>query len=678
MSEYFIEIYGEEIPSRSQISGEIFLSDFFSEHLAKKKISFKEMHIFSNSKRIGCSITEIPNISKGETQLVRGPSVGSKEKAVLGFMNSQKIKNRKLLKTKIVGEKEYFFFEKKVRSINNFNIFRELTVNLLNNFKWKTSMKWSNYSEKWIRPIKNIVCFFDEKKIDLSFCGIKSSDEVYCNVGYEKNKFKFQNFLNYKKTLERKFVYIDRKTRIKKIIGQIQNIEKKNKIKFNMDNDLLIECANFCENPVIFESRFDEKFFNMPKIFIQRILKEKQKYFSFYNSDGELSNIFAFIANNKKDPNLIIRNGHKKVLEARLKDTSFFINEDLLLKLSNRIELLRDITYFEGLGNLELKVNRLLSLSKFLCKEINFKLSPASEKIILISKSDLTTLMVKEFPSLQGKVGYYYAMKEGYKKSDCRAISEQYLPNNDDSSVPKSKFSICLALVEKIDHVVGAFLAKKKPSGSKDPFATRRATIGLIRILIENKLSIDIKKYIKLSLSLYKIDDNETKVEILNFIETRLSIYFKEMGYDTKIQNAVSVGCEYNPYIFIKKNTILSKKIKTKKFIDFLNSYKRLHSLILNKNIVSELPNENMFDSPEEVNLFKVICKFSDFIDTQDLNSSYQNSFNELIKISRHINDFLNNIIVNSDDIKIKNNRLTLISYCKLQLEKHTIFSEIL
>lgn len=678
MSEYFIEIYGEEIPSQAQIYGEKFISNFFSEILNQKNISYDSITTFSNVKRIGCSITGIPSFRESEINLVRGPATDSNEKAILGFMKSHNIKKKNQLKNKKINEKEYFFFEKKIPKIHNLEIFRDFSFNILNNFKWKTSMRWANLSEKWIRPIKNIVCFFDGKKINLSFANIKTTDEIRCNTFYGNARFKFENFQNYNKDLEKNFVLIDRQKRIQNILNQIKKIEDRKKIKFNFDNDLLIECANFCEYPVIYEGQFDEKFFEMPEIFIQTILKEKQKYFSFSNEKKQLSNTFAFVANNKNDKKRTIREGHQNVLAARLKDALFFIKDDLSISLANRKDLLKDIIYFDGLGNLEEKVNRQLSLAKILSKELNFELLPVHEKIILMSKSDLTTEIVREFPSLQGKAGSFYALKEGFRINDCNAISEQYLPNNDNNNIPKKKFSICLSILEKTDHIVGAFLANKKPSGSKDPFATRRSAIGLIRTLIENKISVDIEKYIDLSMKHYKNQNQQIKLEILNFLETRLKNYFKELGFETKIQNAVSNGCKFNPYIFYQKITILFKKIGSNDFEKFLSSFKRLHSLLTNKNITYKIPNKNLFKQNEEKELLEEVLKFSKFIDADNLNIDYLISFNEIYKLSNPINNFLDNIIVNVENKKIKENRFTLINFCKEQIEKHTIFSEIL
>tara|TARA_B100000989_G_scaffold298746_1_gene289555 strand:+ start:3940 stop:5976 length:2037 start_codon:yes stop_codon:yes gene_type:complete len=678
MSEYFIEIYGEDIPSWSQIEAEKFIFNFFSHHMNQKQIPFDQIKVFSSSKRIGCSLSGVPSIRKSEVILLKGPAVGSNEQAILGFMKSNNITNKKLLKKKKINYKEYFFYEKTIPEIYYLEIFQELTINILHNFKWKTSMRWSNITEKWIRPIKNIVCFFDNNIIDLSFAGIKTCNKFYGNTYYKESTFKFKNFRDYKKVLEKELVYIYRDERIERIVKQLENIEATKKLTFNYDKSLLIECANFCENPVIFQGQFDKKFFNMPQIFIQTILKEKQKYFSFRDCEGNLSNIFAFVANNKEDSTMKIRNDHQKVLEARLKDTLFFINDDLNIQLYDRREKLKDIIYFEGVGNLYEKTQRLLEISKTFCKEITLELTPEMEKIILICKSDLTTQVINEFPSLQGKVGYYYASKQDFQKDYCKAIMEQYLPNNLDNNVPKMKLSICLSLVEKLDHIVGAFIANKKPSGSKDPYAIRRAVIGLIRILIENKISVNLENYINQIIGLYKIENIKIQKEILNFIDTRLKIYLKELGYDTKVQNAVSVNCKNNPYMLFEKSIILLKISEKKIFQDFLNSYKRLHSLLQNQDIKDTVPNEDLFKSSEEKELLKTMSDFKKYIDTESDHFSYETSFNKLFKIHNFINNFLDNNIVNVDDPQIRANRLYLLKHCKLQLEKHTIFSEIL
>ena len=678
MSEFFLEIYSEDIPSSSQNEAEIILRNEFSKKLNELNLTYGKILTFSTSRRIGISINNLPTITKQKVNIIRGPSVDANELAIKGFMKSQNISNQNLLIKKKIDSKEYFFVKKINKSKSNGLLLKEITILILKEFKWKKSMRWSNFGEYWIRPIRAISCLFNKKVLRFNFAGIKTSNFSFGNFYLNKKKIRFSSFGDFKKKLSDNFVVLEKKKREEIILSKLKNIENEFNIFLCQNQKLLSECADFCENPNIFFGAFEKEFFSLPEFIISNILSEKQKYFSFRTNNGKLSNIFGFVANNISDKKFIIRRGHEIVLKARFKDAIFFINEDKTKKLRDRIIDLKKITYFDGLGTLLDKTERVKNNVIFLSKKFNYELNSKHLEILSICKSDLTTELVKEFPSLQGKVGAYYAENEGYKPEFYRAIADQYLQSSNLKQYSKNIFSVFLSISEKVDHVVAIFMSKKKPSGSRDPFGARRSIIGIIKILLENKININIVEIFNYSIKTYDKQNRELLNEITSFFFNRFLIFMKEQNIPKNLIDSLSIERnKENPFLFFSKLEILIKLKKNKKFKDFIINFKRIDSL-LEKTICDNLePNKKLFISKYEREFYKKIYNINQKFTDENLDLKYNDFFAYCFDFSINIKQLLDNVKINDDDEKIKKNRYRLLNFSKNVLNKHTMFASL-
>ena len=483
MNEFLLEIYGEEIPSSAQAIAKNDLKDLFVIFLKNEKINFSSIETFATARRITVIIKGLRNKEIKLTKEIRGPSTSAEKKAVEGFLKSQGIKNEKLLLKKTVKGKEYFFFEKKIQQKSLPELFKSEMFSILSSIKWKKSMRWSSFNEKWSRPIKSILCILNEKIINFDYAGVSSGNFTYGNYYYFQKKIKCNNSNNYKKALRKNFVLLDKKERIKKIEVELEKFCEKNKLKLNYNQELMSRVSDSVEWPNVFFGSFSENFFDLPDFLITTILSEKQDNFSFKKKNGELSNFFSFVSNleKKKKRNLI--NGNQNVLKARFKDAKFFIEEDNKVKLSERLKKLSSIVFYNDLGTLlerSVRIQKLcLKISQLLKLDIRENINN-----LLYSNVDLTTELVREYPSLQGQVGGFYARLFGINEKCCNAFSTQYEFSKKNI---EDDLSFILSLSQKVDSLFGFFASDRKVSGSGDPFGVRRMALSIINMLIEKK-----------------------------------------------------------------------------------------------------------------------------------------------------------------------------------------------
>lgn len=680
MTEFLLEIYGEEIPPLSQVEAERSLSELFNDFLDEMKLSYSSVETFSSSRRIVILIKDLPILKLGEERVIRGPAVSAPDSAINGFLNANEISNRESLYKETLKNKEYFFLKKKVAEESVKDLFTKFLPICLSKMKWKKSMRWSNNREKWIRPIKQILCLFDKKIINFKFAGISSSEFTYGNYNFSSDKIKCNSFDDYNIKLEKNNVILCDKARKELIISQLEKLSKDLELSYNFDENFISDISRLVEFPNILLGYFDKSFFSMPEEFLVSVISGQQKYFSFKDKDDKLSNVFAFVTNHISDKKGLIRNGNEKVLTARFKDALFFIKEDTEIRLEDRIQKLENITYFTGLGTLKDKVLRLSKISDLICNFTNYKMSERERKIFLISKTDLTTEMVKEFPSLQGYVGSYYAKLENYNESECNALMHQYKPMFSNDACPKSGLSMYLSLTDKIDNILSAFLIGKKPTGSKDPFGLRRAALGIIRILIENKIDINLIEIIRGSELLFKFKSTPKNLdcdEITSFISTRLTVYLKDRDFSGDVINSVFLAENLNPYLLYKKCKITNDFIKEKDALNFLNAYRRIDSILrdCNNNDIKVFPDK--FSSKYEEQLYENIKELRENLSQKKVLQNYSSNLSSILRLTNFVNSFFDNVTVNSENIDERNNRFSLLNFCRETVKLVCNFSKI-
>ena len=675
MSGFFLEIYGEEIPSDAQISGEIELKNVLESFLVKNKIKFSCMNSFSTSRRIIIFSRKISKQTKSEILEIRGPRTESNKNAIQGFLKSNDIKLSDLIKRKI-KDVEYFCYLKKTPP-TKLNTLLEKNLNeILSSIKWKKSMRWGSLQDKWIRPIRNILCVLDNKKIKFNFAGLDSVDYSFGNYHYNTNKIQFRNIDDYLRNLKNNFVIADRNERKKIIYQKLYSFCNKEKFKRIFDDNQIEKISNTVEFPNIYFGKFDKSFFLIPSFLIQSILTEKQDYFYFQKENGELSNYFGFVTNKKNTKMKSLINGNEKVLRARFSDAIFFLNEDKRKTFQERLELLNGIVFYENIGTLYDRSLRIKTLIKIISKKINFKILKNQEDFLQFSNVDLTTEVVKEFPSLQGKVGGYYLSLQGVDKKLCMAFSEQYSQNFDKNN--NNVLSFIISIAQKIDAVIGFFLSGKKLTGAGDPFGLRRSVLSIIKISIEKKINFNYLNVFKECENIFKKQGIKTNLNfssLTEFFNKRILIYLNETGFDNDIIKINLSEKSLNPYL-IKENTkIIGKFINSSLGQNFLGAFNRLNSILGNQKYDSDIDQSLLYEK-EEIELFKSIGLLKKSL---DVNKSLYNldELKNLDIIINPINEFLDNIKVNVEDIKLKRNRNNLLLHCREILNLYYKFNDI-
>ncbi len=654
-----MELYGEEIPPSAQLLGESELKGSIEKLLADNEISYSKLQTFSTPRRITIVVSNLDKSNNEKIKEIRGPSTQANETALKGFLKSQDIINEKDLIKKKVKDKEYYFFKKKVVEKNITEILSEEIPIILSSIRWKKSMRWSSIEEKWSRPIRNILCVFNRKVLKFTFAGLNSNAYTFPNYHYSSKKIKCEDFEFYRKALDEHYVIIDRNDRQRKINQNLEKFCKQKKIKLNKNEELIKRVADSVEWPNSFYGSFEKSNYNLPEFLLTTIISEKQDNFSFKNEDGELSNHFGFVSNVelKNFKNLVA--GNQAVLKARFKDAEFFIEEDKKKSFSQRLENLSSIVFYDNLGTLRERAERIQRLCQILAKLNKISIDENLDNL-LFSNVDLSTELVKEYPSLQGYVGGFYANLFGMNRELCDAISSQYKFNFDDKKI---NLTLILMLSQKFDSFFGFFFSKKKISGSGDPFGVRRTVLSIINVLIEMKISISFSKIFEAIISLYKSQGIEVDTKfssIVEFSNKRFTNFLLDKGFDLDLIRSALVEREFNPFELFKKINLVDVFLKTKIGEDFFKSYKRLNS-ILKEDEISMKIDQNLFEKKDEAKLYSDLI-----ILNKHFNEKKDNINNSLFaNISNSINNFLDNVIVNSEDEKVKKNRIALLAECK-------------
>ena len=685
MSEFFLELFSEEIPAGLQRNSRNTLLENFKNLFEEKKISFKKSSSFSTPNRL---IILFEGLSKEITQKaeeIKGPNVNAPEKAIEGFLRSNQIDKKDLLKKKI-EKGEFYFFKKPSNKINTIDLLQKYTPLILDKLQWKKSMVWGNYNLSWARPLKSILAVFDDKSLDFKFHHLISSNTTFTDKEFEDKKKIFKNFKSYKDFFNQSGIIIDHILRKEFIIKEIEKISNKNNFIVESNNKLLDEVTDIVEQPNIIICKFDQKFLNIPKEILIITMQYHQKYFPTFNKKGKITNEFLVVANNN-DEKGYIKLGNERVVEARLSDAQFFWEKNKSQNLVKQVSKLKSINYFKGLGSYFDKIQRMRKLGGMISDELLISKDQV-ELSASICKVDLVSDIVGEFPELQGIMGGHFAEVQGFDKEIALAVSEHYLPIGLDSKTPKKPFSIALALTDKIDTLVGFFGINQKPTSSKDPYALRRSALGVIRLLIDNNKEFKIKDLISYSTSLHKnqgfnFSNVSSQKELSDFLMDRLKYYMKEKKIRAEIIDASikAHGIDHMNKIYKKASTLnglINKEIGE----DIITSYKRASSILESelKNGDLELSNTTdpgIFKNDYEKNLFKKINEIRKYFTNIGKDENYKETLEILAGAKKVTSEFFDNVKVNDDDKNIKKNRLELLQMLCRTFDNYINFSNI-
>ncbi len=685
MSEFFLELFSEEVPANLQKNARNILLQNFKDFFAKKNINFKRELSFSTPNRLLVVFDGISPVLHQKAEEIRGPKIDAPEKSLNGFLKSNNLENKDIYK-KDTDKGVFYFAKKPAQKIMVFDLLNQNIPSILDKISWKKSMKWGDFEMYWARPLKSIFATFNNQNLKFKYHHLDSSNFIIIDKDFEDKKKVFKNFKSYLKYFKKSQIIIDQNLRKNFIQSKLLKVSNKKSLSIEISSKLLEEVTNLVNKPNIIQCEFDEKFLKIPEEILITTMQFHQKYFHTFDQKGNITNIFLVVANNR-DKKGFIKIGNERVVNARLSDAQFFWEKNKSINLIKQVSKLKSMNYFKGLGTYFEKVQRMRKLGGIISDELLI----SKDKIEIsstICKVDLLSDIVGEFPELQGVMGGYFADFQGFDKDISLAVKEHYLPTGTNSKIPKKNYSLALALNDKIDTLVGFFGIDQKPTSSKDPFALRRLALGVIRILLENNKSIKLKDLINYSYNLYLEQgfklNNETIYKDLNifFIE-RLKNYMKEkeIRHDIIEASINSYGID-NMIKAYKKALVLNKLINKHIGETVISCYKRASNILDQelKNLELELSNNvdiGLFKNDFEKNLYKKIQDLKKYFTNLDKDENYETSLENLAESKVIIFDFFDNVMVNDKDKAIKKNRLELLNMLCKTYDSYINFSNI-
>jgi len=686
MTNFLLEFMSEEMPASLIEDSSDKIVQLFCNSFKKDKLIYDNYNVYYGPKRLTFIFFNLKN--EVNEILIKGPNVKAPTNAIEGFAKSQEVKIDKLDIEK-TEKGSYYILKKKITFSDTIALLRKIMEVNLVKVPWKKSMRWGNGSLKWIRPLKNILCLYGTKKINIDLLGCNSQNyTLHSNLFIEK-KIKIKSLDDYKQKLKRININFDHKDRKKIILKEVDKITKKKGLNFVMNQQLIDEVVNLVESPNVFLGQFNKKYLKLPNEVLTTSMIKNQKYFPLFYKDNTLSNFFLIVSNLKPSDNgKKIIYGNQRVIEARLEDASFFWIKDNNSNFKDKGEELKRIIFHNKLGSMNDKILRLKKIAIFFAE--NIKLENESQRNLDVSinicKNDLVTELVREFPSLQGTMGYYYSQKSGFNKVVCSAIKDHYKPNGPNDSCPSTKLSRILALIDKMDSLVGFFLIDLGPTSSKDPYALRRSGLGIIRIMIEGKFNIKLNQFIEKSIREYSkkvpLSDNNLekyKNKILIFILDRFENLIKSQSLDKLLIFKALKLDEGNIDIhnIYKKCEVIFDFMNTLKGKFFLKSFKRVLNILESENkllLKTEIKNVNteLLQSKYEEDLFNTFKRL------KQKNLDFNELLKSLVTLSQPINIFFEKVQINDKNILLKTNRLYLLFNIKNYVVREIDFSKII
>ena len=672
-SDFLFEIGVEEIPASYIQPAMKQIEDFFKEELKKKKIYFNKMRTFSTPRRFALEIIGLKKKQEDEILEKIGPShkvsydeKGNLSKAAIGFLKSLNAEKEDIF-IKETEKGKYLSLKKEVKGKFTLEILKDLIEEVFSKISFPKSMWWKEKNFYFARPVRSILALYDNELMDLKIKGIKNSKVVSGNIFANLNNCaKVDKIENYEKILEDIFVIADREKRKNIIVSQIKKLTENEKIC--LDENLLEIVCNLVEYPTSVLAEFAEEYLILPPEVIKSTLSKNQRYFTLSKQDNSLSNQFIFVSNGDPKCSEIIKLGNQKVVKARLEDAKFYYDEDTKEDLALSFPKLQEITFQEKLGSIYDKIQRMLQICDFLTKYFNFE--EDFEKDLKLScklcKIDLTSQMIgeKEFSSLQGYMGMYYAKKFAYKHRVSKAIYKHYFPKGKDDALPDDFLSQILAIVDKIDTICAIIGIGLLPTGSSDPYAIRRAANGIVRICAEKNIEIDLNVLLEKVFEILNDKVDFSKInDIKEYFKQRFSYYLNQNQFSYDIIEALLSLDNLDICDIQKRAKVLTEYKNKEDFKNLILSFKRTANIIEKEKEFSL--DKNLLKEKQEICLYEKYLLLKEKILSLLKKQSYEEILKKLTEFGKYINEFFDNIVVNVEQEEIKNNRIALLQEIK-------------
>ena len=664
MTDLLIELFSEEIPARMQTRAANDLKKLVTDGMVEAGLTYASAAAFSTPRRLTLTVEGMLDASPTTVEERKGPKADAPEKAIKGFLRGAGL-TLDDLEERETPKGNIFFARITKEGRPAADIVAEVLERTIRNFPWPKSMRWGNGTLKWVRPLHSILCITSSEEgatvVPLEVDGIISGNTTYGHRFLSPDSILVNNFDDYTSKLKLAHVVLDAQERADAIWNDATNQAFATGFEVVEDAGLLAEVAGLVEWPVVLMGEIGKDFLGLPAEVLQTSMREHQKFFSVRNAKTGRIERFITVANRKTaDNGATILAGNQKVLSARLADAKFFWENDLRVAKSDMsvwLKSLENVTFHNKLGTQAELVNRMATLARELAPAVGADPDMA-EKAARLAKADLSSEMVYEFPELQGLMGRYYIEASGEGVEIAAAAEEHYAPLGPSDSVPKAAVSITVSLAEKLEKLNGFWSIDEKPTGSKDPFALRRAALGIIRIAIENDLAI----------SLNTVMPTEHAKDLLSFFHDRLKVYLKDQGIRHDIIDAcIAMDGNDNINLLVKRARALSETLKTDDGKNLIQGFKRANNILSQAEAVDGVEysygaDVKFAETGEERNLFGALdtseVKIKPAMRAQD----FASAMSAMATLRTPIDAFFEAVQINSDNPTVRRNRLNLLS----------------
>ena len=659
------EIGAEEIPAgfMPNILGQ--LKQLAETKLNDAHLPFESIATYGTPRRLALIVKGLADTSAEISERHKGPSAsiaydadGNPTKAAIGFA-----RGKGLDVADLVVEDGYIYAETKTAGVPAKDIVTDMLPQLITGLNFPKSMHWGNLDAKFVRPVRWLVALLDEEVIPVEFATVKSGNVTRGHRFLGADEITIKNAASYVDTLKENFVMVDQDARRELISKQLHDIAASKNASIVWDDDLLEEINYLVEWPTALCGGFEESYLALPDAAIITPMKDHQRYFPLVDQDGKLLPMFLTVRNGSDHSIEVVQAGNERVLRARLDDAKFFFNEDRKKPLIDRQDGLTKIVFQEGLGNLADKTERLLTLGRVFSEEceLHEDARVVLERATELAKTDLTTGMVTEFTELQGVMGKEYALLDGESPEVAEAIFEQYLPRFAGDVLPQTEAGKVLSIIDKIDNIVATFSRGLIPTGSQDPYALRRQTIGILNILLNSEWNISLRPIIVESMNLLNVPA-EKQDELLGQVEDFITLRLKNIFLDREVPHHVIDLLLSNNELSVADAEGLVKALLANRIdenVELVQAFTRMYNLV--KDVTYTGVDESLLKEDAERALYEAATKASEAsIDAWD-NNDYDAVVAVPARLVPTINTFFEDVMVMDKDESIKANRLQLV-----------------
>ena len=674
-----LEIGLEEMPARFITDSINQLASKVEKWLNTNNIGFEEIKLYSTPRRLALLVLNVDEKQEDSEEEAKGPAKkiaiaadGEWSKAATGFTRGQGLSVEDIYFKEINGV-EYAHVKKFIKGQDTFELLTELKA-IVSGLTFPKNMRWADLELRYVRPIKWLVAMFGNEVIPFEIAGAATGSVTRGHRFLGEGEIMLSEPREYEEALLGQYVVADAQKRKDAIVSQLEKIEDENGWVVPVDEDLLEEVNNLVEYPTALYGRFEEEFLEIPSEVLITSMKEHQRYFPVKSKSGELLPHFITIRNGDHLHIEKVARGNEKVLRARLADAAFFYKEDQRMQIDAALDKLKNVVYHEDIGTIAEKSERVRKLVSLIAERMEFsaEVLKNADRAAQISKFDLVSQMVYEFPELQGIMGEKYALQKGETPEVAAAINEHYMPRNAEDSIPGSPAGALVAIADKLDTIVAFFSLGIIPSGSQDPYALRRQATGIVQTLIEKKWNISLENLVGLSLKLVseagiiKRNDEEVYHDLIQFFKLRVKHLLQERGIRYDLIDAVLGGEIGMVSGLIEKADTLQEASRNEGFKESIEALSRVLNIASKKDVLGDIDPER-FESEYEQKLYEKYLELGvKAEDGMDAASYYQ----LLVDLKPEINDYFEHTMVMSDIPEVRDNRLNQMAALAILIMK--------